>query len=126
MASGDPPAAPPAALERYAGDAYGILIAALVICALPSAPCSMSRIIWLRAISSATPTDGPIPRARFAAGAGPCARPRDDKSQVPAPLLVSAALVCAVAPASSASSRLSAIGAAIAIRSESVDRFAFA
>ena len=36
-------------------------------------------------------------RARFAAGAGPCARPRDDKSQVPAPLLVSAALVRASA-----------------------------
>ena len=39
----DPPAAPPAALERYAGDACGILIAALVICALPSAVLHVQR-----------------------------------------------------------------------------------
>mmetsp|Transcript_3065 Transcript_3065/g.12261 ORF Transcript_3065/g.12261 Transcript_3065/m.12261 type:complete len:212 (+) Transcript_3065:177-812(+) len=116
-------ASPPAARERYAGDAYGILIAALVICALPSAPCSMSEIICARAISSATLAGEPIPRARFAAGAAPDARPRDDQSQAPAPPLGSAASVCAVTPASPDSN---SAGAASHIWAESVSRLPFA
>ena len=125
MASGDPPAAPPAALEVRRGRVRDLDCGAGDLRAAERAVLHVQNHLVARHLLRDADRRADS-RARFAAGAGPCARPRDDKSQVPAPLLVSAALVCAVAPASSASSRLSAIGAAIAIRSESVDRFAFA
>ena len=61
-----------------------------------SAPCSMSRIIWLRAISSATPTGGLKSRARFAAGAGRTRQAQGRQEPGAGASARLAALVCAV------------------------------